>query len=231
VADHAISAQTTTANAANELEETAMSNWKIKGEWIKNCNCAFGCPCDFNAPPTQGNCQGVVGMNILEGHYGDVRLDGLRFLVLVDFPGPLHEGHGTAQAILDERADEAQREALGVILSGAEAQEGTLFHIFSMITETHLDPIVAPIEFEFDMAARTSRVVVPGLFETEIEPIKNPVTGLEHSIQTVIPNGFEHHGAEIASAMIKSDAGIKLDIPVGHASLTIVEQTPAGVTH
>jgi hypothetical protein len=206
-----------------------MTDWRLKGEWIKNCNCAFGCPCDFNAPPTNGTCKGVAGMHILEGHYGETRLDDLSFLVLVDFPGPLHEGHGTVQAIIDERADEAPMGALGAILSGQESEEGTIFNIFAAITETLLDPIVAPIEFQFDMGARTGKVVVPGVFETEIEPIKNPVTGADHSIQIVMPNGFEHHGAEVASSWLKSNAGIKFDIPVGHASLTVVEQTPSGV--
>ncbi len=208
-----------------------MADWRLKGEWIKNCNCAFGCPCDFNALPTNGNCQGVVGMNVLEGHYGDTDLGGMKFLVLVDFPGALHEGHGTVQAIIDDGASEAQMNGLGAILSGQEADEGTLFNIFAAITETMLDPIVAPIAFQFDKDARTGKVVVPGIFETEIEPIKNPVTGAEHSIQVVMPNGFEHHGAEIASSWIKSSAGIKFDIPVGHASLTVVEQTPTGVAH
>jgi hypothetical protein len=206
-----------------------MADWRLKGEWIKNCNCAFGCPCDFNALPTNGDCKGVVGMNVLEGHYGDTDLAGLKFLVLVDFPGALHEGHGTLQAIIDDSASEAQMNGLGAILSGQESEEGTLFNIFAAITETLLDPIVAPIEFQFNMGARTGKVVVPGIFETEIEPIKNPITGAEHSIQVVMPEGFEHHGAEIASAWIKSSAGIELDIPVGHASLTVVEQTPTGV--
>src|SRR5437764_1323967 len=85
------------------------TDWRLSGEWIKNCNCAFGCPCDFNARPTQGYCKGFLGMHILDGYFGDVRLDGLSFFVVVDFPGPLHEGNGTVQAIIDERATEAQR--------------------------------------------------------------------------------------------------------------------------
>ncbi|MBD0275794.1 MAG: DUF1326 domain-containing protein, partial [Acetobacteraceae bacterium] len=38
------------------------TDWRLQGDWIKNCNCAFGCPCDFNARPTHGNCQGLFGM-------------------------------------------------------------------------------------------------------------------------------------------------------------------------
>jgi hypothetical protein len=46
------------------------TEWRLKGDWIKNCNCAFGCPCDFNARPTNGNCKGLVGMHITDGHFG-----------------------------------------------------------------------------------------------------------------------------------------------------------------
>src|SRR5262245_45671914 len=64
------------------------TNWRLKGDWIKNCNCAFGCPCDFNARPTHGTCKGLLGMRIEQGHFGDTTLDGLSFFVVVDFPGP-----------------------------------------------------------------------------------------------------------------------------------------------
>ena len=135
----------------------AQTDWRLSGEWIKNCNCAFGCPCDFNAPPTKGYCRGLLGMHILNGHFGDVRLDGLSFVVVVDFPGPLHEGNGTVQAIIDARATLEQREALFDIMSGQNSAEGTIFHIFTLIVSKMLDPIFAPIHVEFLAAALPSR--------------------------------------------------------------------------
>ena len=205
------------------------TEWRLKGDWIKNCNCAFGCPCDFNARPTHGNCQGLVGMRIESGHFGSTKLDGLSFCVVVDFPGPLHEGNGTIQAIIDQQSTAEQRDALFQILSGKHAAEGTLFHIFSLIVSKMLDPIFAPIDFEFDMDGRTARVSIPGILETETKPIRNPVTGAEHRIQVVMPEGFEHHKAEIASARIASTGGIIFSVSEGHSSLAKVEQTPTGV--
>lgn len=205
------------------------TDWRLGGDWIKNCNCAFGCPCDFNARPTHGNCQGLLGMRIERGHFGSTMLDGLSFFVVVDFPGPLHEGNGTVQAIIDERSTPEQRDALFQILSGKHAAEGTLFHIFSLIVSRMLDPIFAPITFAFDMDGRSARVSIPGVLETESQPIRNPVTGAEHRIQVVMPDGFEHHRAEIASARIESTGGIKFSVSEGHSSLAKVEQTPAGV--
>lgn len=41
----------------------AQVKWRMKGQWVKNC----GCPCDFNARPTLGHCQGMVAMKIDDG--------------------------------------------------------------------------------------------------------------------------------------------------------------------
>lgn len=205
------------------------TEWRLGGDWIKNCNCAFGCPCDFNAPPTYGDCKGMVGMRIERGRFGDVSLDGLAFVVVLSFPGALHEGNGTIQPVLDERADDKQREALFAILSGQHSDEGTLFHVFSVIVSKVLDPIFAPITFEFDMDGRTARISIPGVLETKTKPIRNPISGAPHRIQVMMPDGFEHRKAEIASARTESTAGLKFMVPEGHSSLARVEQTPTGV--
>ena len=154
----------------------------------------------------------------------------MSFFVTVDFPGALHEGNGQAQPIIDERATPAQREALFEIMSGKNSADGTLLNIFSMIVTKMHDPIFAPINFEFDKKARTARVVIPGVLETDVEPIKNPVTGLPHRIQVVMPEGFEHIEGEIASSNIHSSGAIKFDTRGGHATLAHVTQTPQGVT-
>jgi hypothetical protein len=205
------------------------TDWRLSGDWIKNCNCAFGCPCDFKARPTHGNCQGLVGMRIERGHFGSTQLDGLSFFVVVDFPGPLHEGNGTLQAIIDERSTADQRDALSQILSGTQLAEGTFFHIFSLIVAKTLDPIFAPIDVEFDLDGRKARVSIPGVLETENEPIRNPVTGAPHRIRIMMPEGFEHRSAEVCSARIASTGGIKFEVPQGHGSLATVVQTPQGV--
>ncbi len=207
----------------------AQANWRLEGEWIKNCSCAFGCPCDFNAPPTQGYCKGLLGMRIGKGHFEKTSLDGLSFFVTVHFPGALHEGNGQAQPIIDERATAEQREALFAIMSGKNSAEGTLFNIFSLIVTKMHDPVFAPVRFEFDKKGRTARVHVAGVLETDVEPIRNPVTGAPHRIQVVMPEGFEHIEGEVASAKIHSTGAIRFDTHGTHSTLAHVTQTPQGV--
>jgi hypothetical protein len=204
-------------------------DWRLKGKWLKSCNCAFGCPCDFNALPTHGHCEGMVGMEIDQGHFGEVKLDGLRWAITLYFPGALHEGNGTVQPVIDERANDKQRQALLTILSGQEQAEGTLFHIFSLIVSKMHEPLFLPIEFEFDLDGRTARVAIPGVLDSSTRPILNPVTGQPHRIRVVMPEGFEHHEGEVASASLKGTGKIEFDIAQGHSTLARVEHTPSGL--
>ena len=93
-----------------------------------------------------------------------------------------------------------------------------------------LDPIFAPIEFKFDLPGRHAKVAIPGVLQTENEPIRNPVTGAEHRIQVVMPEGFEHRGAEVAAARIESTGALRFTVPQGHGSLATVVHTPQGVS-
>lgn len=52
-------------------------HWSIKGPHVVNCNCDYGCPCQFNALPTYRSCMAIAAWNIEEGHFGKTRLDGL----------------------------------------------------------------------------------------------------------------------------------------------------------
>jgi hypothetical protein len=171
----------------------------------------------------------MVAMRIAKGHFEGTTLDGLVFAATVDFPGALHEGNGKLQPIIDERATPAQREALFNILSGKNSDEGTLFQILSLIVTTVHEPVFVPFEFEFDKDGRVARMVAKGVLETEVEPIKNPVTGAPHRIQVVMPEGFEHRAAEVASANIRSTGAIKFETKGSHSSLANVVQTPQGV--
>ena len=106
--------------------------WEFEGREFTNCNCAYGCPCQFNALPTHGHCQAVSAIQIDKGYHGSTRLDGLNFVGTFRWPGPIHLGGGEAAAIIDKRADAAQRDALLRILSGQDTEPGaTIFQVFS----------------------------------------------------------------------------------------------------
>ena len=59
--------------------------------------------------------------------------------------------------IIDERASDAQKDAMFYILSGEDQPVGTMFQIFSVIIETIKDPLFAPITFDWDLDKRRAR--------------------------------------------------------------------------
>lgn len=205
-------------------------DWRIRGPSMTNCNCAWGCPCQFNALPTNGDCRAVVAMQVDEGHFGDVDLSGRRFAVLVAWPGAIHEGNGEALPIVDDGADERQREALLTIVSGGETEPGaTIFNVFATTFATVHEPQFKPIDFDWDMEARKGRIRIEGLVESTIGPIRNPVTGDEHRAKVVLPHGFEYREAEYASGSARAAGPIALDFQDRHAHLAVLDMSPTGV--
>ena len=86
--------------------------WMIRGTQFANCNCEWGCPCQFSARSTNGFCEGLGVGHIEEGYFNDTKLDDLSWILIGKWPGEIAEGNGRMQAIIDESADGAQREAL-----------------------------------------------------------------------------------------------------------------------
>ena len=205
------------------------TDWSIKGPEFASCNCAWGCPCQFNALPTYGDCRGMAAMHIEEGFYGDVRLDGLNWISLYAWPGPVHEGGGEKQNIIDIRADEAQREAIMAIQSGEHSEPGaTVFNVFASVIDTNHATLFEPIEFEVDVARRTASVSVPGLVQSSGTPIRNPVTGAEHRAKIIMPGGFEFTEAEFGSGTTQTSAAIALDFADSYGQFAMIHMTPEG---
>jgi hypothetical protein len=201
----------------------------ISGPKIVSCNCDYGCPCEFNARPTNAICEGLEAHRIDEGWFGETRLDGLVIGSRYRWPGPVHEGKGLVQGFISEQATEEQRAALFQILDGKEQEPNTMFNIYGSTFEKEFDPIFADIEFECDLEAHTGRFHVPGSMEMTLEPIRNPITGKRHRAQINLPGGFEFRTAEMASGSFQASGDIALDSAGVYAYLAEVAYGPYGI--
>jgi hypothetical protein len=196
------------------------TEWQISGEEIGNCNCAWGCPCQFNAPPTTGHCEALIAYEIRDGHYGATKLDGVRFAGIYWWPGRIDEGNGNRQIIVDERASGEQRAAIDALVSGSEG--GAYFEIFAAVAPNQLDTLTAPIELHSDRERRVASISIPGIAESRVEPIKNPVSGEEHRARIVLPDGFEYTEAETANTVeckTTSEGPLSLTLENSYAQL------------
>ena len=210
----------------------AFTEWMLRGPEIASCNCAYGCPCQFNALPTHGDCRAAVGMQIEEGHYGKVRLDGLRWAAIAAWPGPIHMGKGEIQPIVDERASPQQREALLKIMSGQDTEPGaTFFSVFVSMCEKVHEPIFTAIDFDVDLKTCAGHVRVPGLLDIRTDAIRNPVTGDPHHAKVSLRQGFEFSEAEFASGTIRSKGAIMIETDNCHAHLAQLHVTGQGIVH
>jgi hypothetical protein len=189
-----------------------MAYWKIKGRELANCNCEYGCNCQFGGLPDKGGCQAVFGMVIDEGFHGDTDLSGLKVAAVFRWPGPIHEGEGECAAFVDQRANEDQRNALLTILTGGDTDPmATVFAVFASTIETMHEPSFTTVEFDVDVEGRTGRLRVPGHVEMDGVPIRNPVNGAEVRAQICLPDGFEYEVAEIGSGTSRSIAPMVLE--------------------
>ena len=204
-------------------------DWMIRGPKICSCNCDYGCPCEFNAKPTHGVCEGLEAQRIDEGWFGDVRLEGIVYGARYRWPGPLHEGGGIVQGFISAHADEAQREALFNILEGEEQEPTTCFNIIGSTIETEHAPIFAELGFACDLEARTGAFEVPGVLKMTLAPIRNPVTGAPHHASIGLPGGFEYRIAEMASGTFAATGHIALDHENCFGYLTEVAYGPYGI--
>jgi len=195
-----------------------MVDWEIHAMEFGNCNCGYGCPCQFNALPTHGFCQAIGFFRIDRGHFGAAKLDGLNMAFAVAWPGAVHQGKGTMQPVIDQRANEAQRRGLLSIMTGQETAPMTTFWaVYTAMCEKILNPIYAQISIDLDMEARRATCSAEGVLSGRGEPILNPVTKAEHRVGIVLPEGFEYGQNEVGRGWSTSSKGVPLRLEDSYA--------------
>ena len=173
-----------------------MSAWRIAGDVLIACNCDWGCPCNFNARPSRGFCQGGWIWMIDRGHLDDVSLAGLGTAVFAKWPGAIHEGGGRAVCYIDARANDRQRAALTRVVRG---ELGGPWGIF-MKTYDLAPPAFAP--FDVTVAQYGSRAVIGDAVRLEYQTIRNPVTQAEVHPEVVLPEGLVVKRGTLAASSV-----------------------------
>ncbi|MBA3579157.1 MAG: DUF1326 domain-containing protein [Gemmatimonadaceae bacterium] len=183
--------------------------WHLNGKVLVVCNCDWGCPCNFNALPTTGKCEGGWVWHVEDGAFGGVKLDSLTFSLFVNWPGPIHEGNGEGVILIDERADVAQRKAIEELLGG---KVGGPWGVLGWTWPKIHGPYFVGYELSFDGV--NTRVRCGDMFEAEGAAITNPVTGAEIHPGVVLPEGIILKRGDFGtSTRFRVSKGIELDHP------------------
>ncbi len=152
-----------------------VAEWRLTGDWFDVCRCRVPCGCTFAQAPDEGECDGILAWHVLEGHYGDVSLDGLNVAAVASFEGNIWAGEAkpVMGMFIDERAGESQRQALQTIFGGEAG--GWPAGFAAMIDEIRGIEYV-PIEIEIAEDLANWRVEVPGKAKGSAEALVGPTS-------------------------------------------------------
>jgi hypothetical protein len=178
---------------------TQIPKWNFKADYIETCNCDYGCPCNFNGFPTYGSCQALLLFHIRSGSYGDTSLDGLDFIAVQYWPKAIHEGNGTTQLYITNKANEEQRQAIINIYSG-QAKGEAPFALFAMTFKYFLEPQF--VDIKINLNGKRSSFSVSSIIDVQTEAFANPVTGEEQDTRIQLPKGLVWKLAECAKTKV-----------------------------
>jgi hypothetical protein len=142
--------------------------WNASGRYMETCNCDFLCPCPTSglAKTTHGHCVFAMAFDVERGSFDGVALDGRKFVIVGKTPGNMIDGGWQVGLIVDQGADQRQRDALTAIVSG---QAGGPMANLAPLIGSFLGVEARPIRFE-QVGSRWS--VSAGSLEQEIEEVR-----------------------------------------------------------
>ena len=144
--------------------------WSLSGEYMESCNCDYLCPCIYTNPQeeaTHDHCIAVMVFRIDEGSFGETKLDGLKFALVIRSGKVMADGNWIFAGVVDERAGEAQRRALATIVGGQAG--GPPAFIRENLVSDFRGIAYKPIEFDLDGLKRST--VIPDVLSFEIEGV------------------------------------------------------------
>jgi len=185
-------------------------NYHLKGHLLGACD--WGCPCNFEEQPSYGSCEGVYLWQLEEGQYQGVDLAGLVISEISKFPEAIHLGNGTSVYLIDERANEEQRQAIESM-----ARNEAPFSVFIDLTTQFIGFRYVPFQVTID--GINSHAVVPGKLDMHLMPMKNQVTGADELATLNKPTGFTSQVQELCttSAFTAEADGLSVNFPGKYA--------------
>lgn len=196
--------------------------YRVEMDHIEACNCQHGCNCQFGGFPNEGKCEFIIGYRIRDGHYGDIDLAGTKVVVILEYPGAIHEGNGRCVCFVGDDASEEQVAALDEIWSGRAG--GMPWESLAGTLASREGPVVRPIRMNAD--GKRSSFEIPGVLTLELTPLVDPVTGEEKDVQIRYPKGgfFWDTADCTTSATMRVDYGdLAFSYPGKFASVAVAE--------
>jgi hypothetical protein len=156
--------------------------WYLNGQVLVACNCDWGCPCNFNALPTTGKCEGGWVWHVDNGAFEGV-------------------------VLIDERANAAQRGKIETLVGG---KVGGPWGVLGWTWPKVHGPYSVGFDLSFD--GINTRIRCGEHLEVQGGAIRNPVSGAESHPGVVLPEGIIFKRGELGSStLFRVSSGIEYD--------------------
>ncbi len=144
--------------------------WTMRGEYMESCNCDYLCPCIYTnpqGPATHDHCIAAMVFRIDQGSSGEIKLDGLKFALVIRSGRVMADGNWVFAGVVDDAANDAQRGALAAIVGGEAG--GPPGFIRQNLVGDFRGVQFKPIEFTLDALKRST--AIPDILAFAIEGV------------------------------------------------------------
>ena len=169
-----------------EAGEKTGTIYSLEGTLIEACSCDVNCPCWIGEDPDLGYCYAIVAYGIKRGQIQDVDVSGLNLVLACNIPGNVLAGNWQIAALVDERGNDEQRNAMLEAFTGKLG--GPLGDLWQALIGEVKGVEFVPISHQVEGGSGT--LTVPGIVETAMEPYRGPdgsITTLQNSVFSTVP--------------------------------------------
>jgi hypothetical protein len=167
------------------MTTSAATKYQLDGRLLEVCTCEVICPCWVGLDPDGGTCDSALGWHIDTGTIQGVDVSGLTIALSVHIPGNIFKGNWRALVYVDDKATQAQQDALLSVFTGQLG--GPIADLVSLIGEV-IGVERVPITFTVDKGRGT--LIIGQNVQAELVPLTGPtgeLTTLHESVFSTIP--------------------------------------------
>ena len=174
------------------MATTAGTTYQLEGRLLEVCSCNILCPCWVGEDPDGGTCDSAVSWHIDTGIIQGVDVSGLTIALSAHIPGNVLKGNWQAVLYVDDKATQAQQDALLSVFTGKLG--GPIADLAALIGDV-VGVERVPITFTVDKGKGT--LIIGQKVQAELAPFTGPTgeaTTLHESVFSTIPGSPAYVG-------------------------------------
>jgi hypothetical protein len=184
--------------------------YQLEGRLLEVCNCRVLCPCWIGEDADNGTCDTIIAWHFDRGTVDGVDVSGVTLACVAHVPGNILQGNWRAAIFVDDRASQAQEDALLKVYTGKAG--GPIAELVKLIGEV-VSVERAPITFSVQGGKGTLKIGTDYL--AELEPYVSAAgrtTTLTDTVFSTVPGAPVFVGKAPTYKSKNAKLGIDIDM-------------------